>query len=68
MFLYVLVRKIRGYSRERSGFAAIRVGIFAPVYKDHEWARMVTNFPGTMEPLYSWKLVFIRGRIESRQK
>ena len=53
MFRYALVRDIRCYLRERSGFAAIRVGIFASVCKDHEWARMVTNFPGTMEPLYS---------------
>ena len=28
MFLYVYLRKIRGHLRERSGFAAIRVGIF----------------------------------------
>jgi hypothetical protein len=43
MFRYVLVREIRGYLRELSGFAAIRVEDFAPVLKDHEWARI---FPG----------------------
>ena len=53
MFLYVLIREIRGHLRERSGFAAICVGIFALDLKDHEWARMITNFPGTMELLYS---------------
>jgi hypothetical protein len=53
MFLYALVREICAYSRERSGFAAICVEVFVPVLKDHEWARMGTNFPGTMEPLYS---------------
>jgi hypothetical protein len=46
MFRYVLIRKIRGHLRERSGFAAICVDVFAPVLEDHEWARMGTNFPG----------------------
>ena len=67
MFLYVLIREIRGYLRERSGFAAICVGIFALDLKDHEWARMITNFPGRMDPLYSGKLVIIRGRNDSRK-
>ena len=53
MFLCAFHREIRGHLRERSGFAAICVEIFAPVLEDHEWARMVTNFPGTTEPLYS---------------
>ena len=53
MFLYALVREICRHLRERSGFAAICVGIFVPVLKDHEWALIDTNFPGTMEPLYS---------------
>ena len=53
MFLYALDREIRCHSRERSGFAAICVEVFVPVLEDHEWARMDTNFPRTLEPLYS---------------
>ena len=41
-----MVREICGHLRERSGFAAIRVEVFALDLKDHEWARMITNFPG----------------------
>jgi len=41
-----MVREIRGHLRERSGFAAICVEVFVPILKDHEWARMITNFPG----------------------
>ena len=40
MFRYIFVRKICGYLRERSGFAAICVGIFVPVLNDREWARL----------------------------
>jgi len=46
MFLYVFLREIRGHLRERSGFAAICVGTFVPVLEDHEWALILTNFPG----------------------
>ena len=67
MFRYIYLREICGYSRERSEFVGICVEVFVPVLKDHEWARMVTNFPGIMEPLYSCKLVFIRGRNDSRK-